>query len=223
MPFKVPDFWDLIRPRLRVVLYELKVSGAMPASDLAVRLGGSYMGARKSCEDLVKAGYVRRTRNTGSGIGRPEIFFSLTKKADALFPQCGSAFTVELLDLVSQAHGERAPERLLYQYFQGLRSKHEGLAPKFKSLEKRALALFASREADGCVWQLEEAARGFARVIEYHNPLQAIFDSYPRAVQMEQAALGEIMGAKCTRYELPALQGEHARVVFEFESTGLAY
>ena len=189
MPLRIPAFWDLIRPRWRAVLFELKVSGAMPASDLAAKLGGSYMGARKSCEDLVKAGYLNRTRQAGKVIGRPEIFFSLAEKAAALFPQCGPAFTCELLELIKQMHGESAPERLLYQYFQGFKSKQADLLQKLPTLEKRVAALLALREAEGCIWRIDEVSACFVRIVEYHNPLRAVFANYPRVIQMEQAAL----------------------------------
>ena len=216
MSVRIPAFWDLIRPRWREVLFELKISGAMPASELSTKLGGSYMAARKSCEDLVKSGYLNRTRQAGKIVGRPEIIFSLSEKASHLFPQCGPGFTLELLDLVKRMHGESAPERLIFQYFQVLKTRCQPAMQAADTMEKKAIMLMDLREADGCIWRLDEVAAGFVRIVEYHNPMQAIFAKYPRVVQMEQGALGEIMGAKCGRSELPALKEEQARVVLEF-------
>ncbi|PAW69714.1 MAG: hypothetical protein B9S30_04160 [Verrucomicrobiia bacterium Tous-C5FEB] len=218
MPVRIPAFWDLIRPRWRAVLFELKVSGAMPASELSAKLGGSYMAARKSCEDLVKAGYLNRTRESGKIVGRPEIIFSLSEKALHLFPQCGPGFTLELLNLMKCMHGENAPERLIFQYFQGLKSRYQAAMQRSDTMEEKAAMLMELREADGCIWRLDEVAAGFMRIVEYHHPMQAIFASYPRVVHMEQGALGEIMGAKCVRSELPALKEEQARVVLEFDA-----
>ena len=218
MPVRIPAFWDLIRPRWRAVLFELKVSGAMPASDLAAKLGGSYMAARKSCEDLVKAGYLNRTRESGKIVGRPEIFFSLSEKALHLFPQCGPGFTLELLNLMKRMHGESAPERLIFQYFQGLKTRYQPTMQAAGTMEEKAAMLLDLREADGCIWRIDEVTAGFVRIIEFHNPMQSIFAKYPRVVQMEQGALGEIMGAKCVRSELPALKEEQARAVLEFNA-----
>ena len=218
MPVRIPAFWDLIRPRWRAVLFELKVSGAMPASELSAKLGGSYMAARKSCEDLVKAGYLNRTRESGKIVGRPEIIFSLSEKALHLFPQCGPGFTLELLNLMKCMHGENAPERLIFQYFQVLKSRYQAAMQRSDTMEEKAAMLMELREADGCIWRLDEVAAGFMRIVEYHHPMQAIFASYPRVVHMEQGALGEIMGAKCVRSELPALKEEQARVVLEFDA-----
>lgn len=217
MSVRIPAFWDLIRPRWRAVLFELKVSGAMPASELSAKLGGSYMAARKSCEDLVKAGYLKRTRQAGKVVGRPEIIFSLSEKASHLFPQCGPGFTLELLDLVKRMHGESAPERLIYQYFQSLKARYQAAMSAADTMEKKAAVLMKLREADGCIWRIDQMTAGFVKIVEYHNPMQAILAKYPRVVQMEQGALGEIMGTKCLRSELPALKEEQARVVLEFE------
>jgi predicted ArsR family transcriptional regulator len=203
-------------------LFELKVSGAMPASELSANLGGSYMAARKSCEDLVKAGYLNRTRESGKIVGRPEIIFSLSEKALHLFPQCGPGFTLELLNLMKCMHGENAPERLIFQYFQGIKTRYQAAMSAAMSaantMEEKAAMLMELREADGCIWRIDEVAAGFVRIVEYHHPMQAIFASYPRVVHMEQGALGEIMGAKCVRSELPALKEEQARVVLEFDA-----
>ena len=190
----------------------------MPASDLAAKLGGSYMAARKSCEDLVKAGYLNRTRQAGNIVGRPEIIFSLSEKALHLFPQCGPGFTLELLNLMKRMHGESAPERLIFQYFQGLKTRYQPTMQAAGTMEKKTAMLMDLREADGCIWRIDEVTAGFVRIIEFHNPMQAIFAKYPRVVQMEQGALGEIMGAKCVRSELPALKEEQARVVLEFDA-----
>jgi len=222
MATKIPAFWDLIRARWRAVLFELKVSGALPASELSAKFGGSYMAARKSCEDLVKLGYLNRTRQSGKIVGRPEIIFSLSEKASALFSQCGPDFTIELLDLMKRMHGKSAPERLMFQYFQSLKAKYLAAMPNADSLAEKLAALIHLREADGCIWRLDETTEGLARVVEYHHPLQAVFAAYPRVVQMEQAVLGEIMEAICTRKELPLIKEEQARVVIEFRSHAVA-
>lgn len=194
----------------------------MPASDLSARLGGSYMAARKSCEDLVKLGYVTRTRQTGKIVGRPEIIFSLSEKSAQLFPQCGPTFTLELLETMQRIHGENAPERLMFQYFQNLKTKYRAAVSAVGALPEKTLLLQDMRAADGCIWRIDEVTAEFARIFEYHNPLQAVFNKYPRVIQIEQGALGEIMDVKCSRTKLPSLKGEPARAVIEFELDGPA-
>lgn len=216
MNLKAPVFWDLIRPRWRAILFELKVSGAMAASDLSSKLGGSYMAARTSCEDLVKAGYLIRTRQAGKAFGRPEILFSLSEKATLLFPQCGPRFTLELLEQMKRMHGENAPERLIFQYFQYLKTRYLAAVQAKNSIVEKTTVLVDMREADGCIWTIEVSTQEFARVIEHHNPLQAVFKIYPRMIEVERRILGEIMGTQVERIKLPCVGFEPERMAFEF-------
>jgi len=87
---------------------------------------------------------------------------------------------------------------------------------------EKILLLHGMREADGCIWRIDEVTAEFARIVEYHNPLQAVFNKYPRVIQIEQGTLGEIMDVKCSRTKLPSLKGEPTRAVIEFELDGLA-
>ncbi|MCX6867446.1 MAG: winged helix-turn-helix transcriptional regulator [Verrucomicrobia bacterium] len=114
----VPVFRDLIKPAWRSVLEELKLSGGMSVSELARKTGGSYMAVKAHCEALTKSGYLIRTRLPPTAIGRPEIFYSLAAKADALFPQAGVDFTLELLNEIKLMFGASTPDKLLFLYFQ---------------------------------------------------------------------------------------------------------
>ena len=78
----LPVFHDLIRPQWRVVLEELKLSGGLPVSELARRVGASYMAVKQHCEELNKIGYLERSRIPRKVVGRPEIFYSLGVKSD---------------------------------------------------------------------------------------------------------------------------------------------
>ena len=93
----LPVFQDLIKPQWRAVLEELKLSGGLPVSELARRLDASYMAVKQQCEELKKLGYLDRSRIPRTAVGRPEIFYSLSVKADALFPEAGLRFTLEIL------------------------------------------------------------------------------------------------------------------------------
>jgi predicted ArsR family transcriptional regulator len=211
----LPVFKDLLKPQWRKVLEELKRSGGMPVSDLARGLGGSYMAVKTHCEDLTKAGYLLRTRRPRTEVGRPEIYFSLAAKADGLFPQAGADFILELLDELKRMHGESAPEKLLFQYLKK-RMERLGKPPDNPaSLAASAAKLAALRQRDGCVCHCECDSGATIRIVEYHNPLQRIFECYPRAVAMELRMLEQWFGTRVVRSELPGGRETAPRVVFE--------
>ena len=214
----LPACRDLIKPQWRTILENLKRSGGLPVNDLAREAGSSYMATKIHCEALTKADYLIRTRLPRTEIGRPEIFYSLATKADALFPQAGVDFTLALLEELKLMYGESAPEKLLFQYFQ---KQLERLLPplaKFTSTVDRAIGLSALREKEGGSSYCECVPDQPLRIVECHNPLQRIFTRYPRAVAMELRMIEQGLGSHVTRSETPGGRESPPTVVFEISS-----
>ena len=112
-----PAFHDLLKPQWLDTLAELKVSGGLAVSELARRLDSNYMTVKQHCEDLTKLGYLSRSRIPRTEIGRPEIFYRLSEKAEGIFPSIPESFTLDILEQIQRAFGETAPDRLLFQHF----------------------------------------------------------------------------------------------------------
>lgn len=213
-------FRDLVKPQWVATIEQLKLSGGLPVSELARRIDASYMAVKQYCEDLKDLGYLERSRIPRTEVGRPEIFYRLTPKAQALFPEAGVDFTLEILERIRPLFGESAPERLLFQYFQQLQEQWLPKLSKAKSLVERATLLAGLREKNGCFGRCRfDAEQGF-RIEEYHNPLQRIFDKYPRAINMEQRMLEQLLGTKITRREIPGGKAGPARIDFEIATLG---
>ncbi len=213
-------FRDLVKPQWVATLEELKIAGGLPVSELARRIEASYMAVKQYCEDLKKLGYLERSRIPRTEVGRPEIFYRLTAKADSLFPQAGTAFSLELLDNLKPIFGDSAPDRLLFQYFQQQQEQWLPKLIKAKSLVEKATLLAGLREKTGCFGRCKyDAEKGF-RIEEYHHPLQRIFDKYPRAIAMEVRMMEELLGSKVVRREIPGGKNGPARVDFEIATLG---
>jgi hypothetical protein len=220
MPLFHPVFQDLIKPQWVAVLQELKLSGGLPASELSRRLEVSYMAVKQQCEELKKIGYLERSRVPRTVVGRPEIFYTLSAKADGLFPSAGVGFSIELLDATKALFGDSTPDKLLFQYFQKLGSKWQPVLAKSKSLVERATKLTSLREKEGgfvrCGYDPET---GF-RIEEFHNPLQRIFERYPRAVAMELRMIEQLLATKVTRREVSDARSGQPKVIFDVPTLG---
>lgn len=199
---------------------ELKLSGGLPVSELAGRVGVSYMAAKQHCEELKKAGYLDRSRVPRTVVGRPEIYYSLSAKADALFPQAGTDFTLDLLEGLKALFGENAPEKLFFQHFQKQLEKWQPLLSKARSVAEKAAKLALLRGKEGCAVRCVEDPEGGFRIEEFHNPLQRIFERYPRVVAMEQRMIEQLLGTRVTRREFPGGRNGQPRVVFEVAAAG---
>jgi predicted ArsR family transcriptional regulator len=211
----LPVFRDLIKPQWRAVLEQLKLAGGMPVSDLARVTGGSYMAVKTHCEELTKSGYLIRTRLPRAEVGRPEIFYSLSTKADALFPDAGAGFTLELLDELRLMYGESAPEKLLFQYFQRRQEQLAKILGKLATTPEKSVKLSALREKDGCASRCECQPGQPIQIVEIHNPLQRIFERYPRAAAMEVRMIEQLLGTRVVRREHPTGRETPPHIVFE--------
>ena len=211
----LPVFRDLIKPPWRRALEELKLAGGLPVSELARKTGASYMAVKTHCEDLTGAGYLIRTRLPRTGIGRPEVFYSLAVKADALFPQVGVDFTLELLEAVKLMYGESAPEKLLFQHFQKQRERMGKHLEALRSVAAKAGKLAALREQDGGLSRCHCDPGQPVRIVEFHNPLQRLFERYPRTIAMELHLFEQWFATRVIRHELPGGRETPPRVVFE--------
>lgn len=196
----LPAFHDLLKPQWLATLTELKEAGGLAVSELSRRLGTSYMTVKQHCEDLTKLGYLKRSRVPRTEIGRPEIFYRLSEKADALFPTIPPEFTLEMLDQIQRMFGENAPDRLLFQYIQDQGESWKARLAKGTTLLYRAQLLAKIRSQEGYFTRCIHDAEGGRIVLrEFHNPLRKILVKYPRAVSMEHRAIEAALGCKVTR------------------------
>lgn len=216
----LPVFHDLIKPQWRAVLEQLKLSGGLPVSELSRQVDASYMAVKQHCEELKKIGYLDRSRVPRTAVGRPEIFYSLSGKADALFPQAGVEFTLELLEELKSLLGESTPDKLFFQHFQKQQDKWQPQLAKAQSLVEKATKLAALREKDGCFVRCQNDPESGFRIEEFHNPLQRVFERYPRAVAMELRMIEQLLGTRVTRRELGGGRGGQPRVIFEVLTLG---
>ena len=213
----LPVFQDLLKPQWRLVIETLKLAGGLPVSELARRVGASYMTVKSHCDELADTGYLNRTRLPRTAVGRPEIFYSLSAKADALFPQAGMEFALDLLDELRAMHGESAPERLLFQHFSKLGERLEKSVSKLRTPAEKARKIASLRDKDGHASRCEPEPGQPVRIVEHHNPLQRVFERFPRAATMELRMIEQVLGSRVVRKELPAGPESTPRVVFEIQ------
>lgn len=221
----LPALKDLIKPQWLAVLEALKELGEMTVGDLAKRNKLSYMGAKSHCEALMKAGYLVRTRLPRSEVGRPEILYSLSEKADCLFTQAGPEFTLGLLEETQRIFGKSTPDKLLFQYFTRLQKHWEAELMGIDERAQRAakLAKLRSKSGYGSIYKAPdieingEPAHLPAHLLEIHHPLQSIFEHYPMAIKMELRMLEELIGCKLKRVEVDTGRKAAPHVRFELQ------
>jgi len=179
----------------REVLGEIKRSSGLCVTELAGRLGLSYMGAKQHCLKLEKLGFLT-SRNQHHEAGRPRLVYRLSQRGQDHFSAPGQ--TDPAVSLLLQARllfGALAPGKLLYLHFRALTQKYAAEIPASGTLEDRLNVLAGLRERDGCMACVE----GAGLLVEYHCPWSGLFAEFPEAMDMEEAMISEILGAKMLR------------------------
>ena len=192
----------------------LKRSGGLPVSEIAARLGMSYMGIKAQCLTLEKSGHIT-SRNRHNGSGRPQLVYRLTAKGQRLFLNDDHGVAISILSEARILFGAAAPEKLLFLHFQKQTAEYLEEIPVKASPEDRLAALAALRDAAGHMARIEGGC-----LVESHVPLAGLFDAFPAAVAMEEAMISKVLGAPVTR--VSENSGDHYQIRFEAFRCGTA-
>lgn len=183
----------------------LKRSAGLTVRELAGELGMSYMGAKQICLDLEKDGFLQTFRRH-HGVGRPEILYSLTEKAQALFPQADNAVVLSLLDQARKLFGAGAPEKLLFLHYQKLTEGYVSKLEETADPHDRVRKFAKIRDQEGYIANVLEDP---IRIVERHHPLQGVLDTYPEIAAMEKDMFQKVLRQPVTREQTgsgPGLQ-----------------
>lgn len=203
---------NLGRSQRLAVVRELKLAGPLAVRALAKRMGMSYMGVRQQCVLLEKAGYLQTQKNRRPA-GRPELLYTLTKKADDLFEGEGSPFALGVLNAAAQLFGSTAPQKLLFVYFRE-RTEAYAKALRGKSVLARARGLARLRDREGYLARLEIGEDGAMQIVERHSPIADLLAVFPAIAKLEEDQFSAILGVPVRRAVVGDKVSRH--VVFAF-------
>jgi predicted ArsR family transcriptional regulator len=184
-------FTDAERP---AVLDLLKLHGPLNAPRLAKLRDVALTAVRQQLaalerERLVRSGVERR------GVGRPTRLYSLTEKAEALFPQAYGPLALSLLRQIRAADGEAKIDALLARRSRDLLNAYRARL-KGKTVAEKWRELARIRAEEGYM------ARGAAAgLTEHHCPIAAIAREFPQVCAFEKRLFEQVLGAKLDRTE----------------------
>ncbi|MCF6313219.1 MAG: winged helix-turn-helix transcriptional regulator [Verrucomicrobiales bacterium] len=190
-------FRDIAKPQWLLIINALKRSQGLSVAELAKALKMSYMGVKQHCVAMEKKGYLDTWRRPKS-VGRPEKAYRLTAKVDPLFPTVGYDMVIRILKVTERQIGSNEPERLLFGYFQDL-GEDFAKQVKGKSVIEKASSLAKAREKAGYLSECLYDPKGGLQVVEYHNPMQPLFEQYPTAERMEENMFERLLGVSVER------------------------
>lgn len=182
------------------ILNRLKRTQGLPVAELAEKLGMSYMGVKQHCIELAREGYLDTWRKP-KAIGRPEMLYRLTAKANGLFPATSNELTLDLLEAAQRLFGPAAAEKLLFTVFH---TKADGYLARIKGKTpaERAKAFARLRDTEGYMSDVE--AEPELRIVEHHSPILDLLRAFPITARLENEMFQRVLGAAVTREETTA-------------------
>jgi len=173
------------------ILQLLRRKGHMTAAELSGELGVGAVGVRQHLvmlcnEGLVVAVGVRR------GLGRPSHLYSLTSKAEQLFPKTYERIALDALAYIASCGSgqieqmfEARRRRLAVQFCQDLSGS---------STAERVAALAVLLNEQGYMSKCECASDGTILLTEHNCPIDFVARIYPQACASELQLYEEVLG-----------------------------
>ena len=171
----------------------LKMHGALTSAQLGMRLGTTGEAARQQLLKMAEDGLVTDERRT-AGRGRPAVYWHLTKKGQAQFPDTHAALTVDILRSISEVLGEDALERIIKAREATTQALYEKAMGGCEDLGARVEKLAELRNAEGYMASAERDEAGGLRLIENHCPICAAATFCQGFCRAEQAVFKAVLG-----------------------------
>lgn len=192
------------RSQRLAVVNLLKRNTGLTVREMAGRLDMSYMGVKQICLGLQKSGYLD-ARPRHRGVGRPELVYRLTNKAQDLFPQADNSLVLSLLAEARKLFGAMAAEKLLFRHFQSQTADYAQRVQGDTPVE-RGKWFARLREREGYMADFDDGPP--ARIVERHHPMLAVLRAYPETAAMERDMFQRVIGAPVRRESLGG-EGEY--------------
>ena len=170
----------------RAVLYALRRRGQATADDIARQLDMTVSGARQHLTALVEDGFAEATelpRPQGQR-GRAQLAYTVTDRADALFPKAYGELTNELLGYVSESDSGLVDTLFARRRDERVRNANERLARK-RGLKAKVAELTRILDDDGYLATCEDVAPGVFRIVEHNCAIWAVAERYGQACTSE--------------------------------------
>jgi predicted ArsR family transcriptional regulator len=196
--------------RMRII-ETLKKTQGLSVNELGERLKLSYMGVKQHCDELERNGYVDTWRRP-KPVGRPEMVYRLTPKAQVFFPRATNTTTIEILHAANRLYGHAAGEKLLYSVF-ALKTEEYMRKLRGNTVLELSEMLVKIRDQEGYMSELSRDEP--IAIVEYHSPIFDLLDAFPLVRRLEREMMERVLGVRIEREEEMASGLYRCRFLFQ--------
>jgi DeoR family transcriptional regulator, suf operon transcriptional repressor len=193
----------------RAVLYALRRRGQGTAEDIAHHLDMTVSGARQHLSALVEDGLAETTelpRPTGQR-GRPQLEYTVSDRADSLFPKAYGELTNELLGYVSESDSSLVDQLFARRRDERVRNAEARLV-KRRGLKDKVGELTRILDEDGYLATVEPMTGGY-RIVEHNCAILAVARKYGQACTSELDFIRTVLPGATVERVSHILDGAH--------------
>lgn len=194
----------------REIINILRTVGPLTVGELGERLGITHVAVRRHLTSLERDGLVSSVQER-LPMGRPTRVYSLTEAADSLFPKKYGAFTLELLDFMSQ-QGPEMVESFFANRGGAMVEKYGPEVTAGSTLAERVARLTEVQQANGYLAEWERGEGDSLVLKEFNCPVHQVSKKYPHACHHELEFFKTVLGTdQIERVECIAKGGQCCR------------
>jgi predicted ArsR family transcriptional regulator len=132
------------------------------------------------------------------GIGRPVFLYSLTEKANDIFPKTYRKFIHEVLGALEKTEGRKKVEKIFKLRKEGQLQERLGSLAGRQGLGERVRTLAEHLDKDGYMVELREG-HGHFSLKQFNCLLYGVAEEYPEACKYELELYRDLLGKGVTR------------------------
>ncbi|GAB4388345.1 MAG: hypothetical protein Kow0025_07040 [Thermodesulfovibrionales bacterium] len=178
------------------ILMLLKKNESMTVADLSRQMGITPMAVRQHLMALEKKNFIRYDVKK-YGIGRPVFLYSLTDKADSMFPKGYAKFITEVLEAVEKTEGKKKLDKIFKARNERLLAEAEGYLSGCKTFGDRVHKLSERLEKGGYMVDLSEDGDKFV-LRQFNCPLSGIPAKFGQTCGYELELYRDLLGQGVT-------------------------
>ncbi|WP_186576722.1 helix-turn-helix transcriptional regulator [Aquibacillus kalidii] len=177
----------------QAILELLKKQGSLSVSGLKQDLDITEMAVRKHLVKLEGENLIT-SRTVRQPMGRPVIYYSLTKTGENIFPTNYDAIAMEFLFDIEESMGTDAIDKLFENREKRMRKKYVRRIYSDDSLEDKVKELVSVQNESGYMSEYHEESEGELSFSQYNCPIASIANKYSKPCDCELSLFKSVLG-----------------------------
>ncbi|MGG3892158.1 helix-turn-helix transcriptional regulator [Metabacillus fastidiosus] len=197
------------------ILDLLKKEVTLTVNDLTEHLNITHMAVRKHLHVLEKE-HLISSEEVKQPMGRPLQIYSLTEKAEKIFPKNYEGITVDFLKDIRELYGEESIDYLFKKREQRLTKEYSARISQ-KSNAEKIDEIVKTQNEKGYMADISQLDENTYELVEYNCPILAVAQEFKIACQCETELFQKVLGTeKVSRKSCKTDGADHCKFLIKF-------